>query len=139
MTGSANSEQLQIDSTKTLNQALVAATFLIQVGCQTVRQMRIPRLDVHMPEQMLIHVMTVGVWIGGKQADVFIQIKSAAKRKIELLFLVPADEMAINAFHGLASGQAQNEVRVGTEVMGDDARNKGRSSFVSGLYDYFHK
>src|SRR5258708_40304772 len=101
--------------------------------------MRVAWLDVHVAEQMLVHVMTVGVWVGGKQADVFIQIKSAAKRKIELLFLVLAHELAIDAFHGLARGQTHDEVWVGTQVVRNDASNTRRRSLVIGLYDYFHK
>ena len=82
--------------------------------------------------------MAVGVWVGWKQANVFIQIKSAAKGKIELRFLVPAHELAIDAFHGLARGQSQDEVGIGTQVMSDDARDERGGSFVSGLDDYFH-
>src|SRR5437870_4262446 len=92
-----------------------------------------------MAEQMLVHVMAVGVWIGWKQADVFIQIESKAKGKIELLLLLHAYELLIDAFHSLAGGQAQHEVGIGTQVMSDDARDERRGSFVSGLYDYFHK
>src|SRR6266850_1932294 len=101
--------------------------------------MRVPRLDVHMAEQMLVHVMTVGVWVGRKQAHIFIQIKSAAKRKIELLLLVFAHELTIDALHGLACGQAQDKVRIGTQVMGDNTGDKRRRRLIIGLYDYFHK
>ena len=52
---------------------------------------------------------------------------------------MPAHELAIDAFHGFARGQAQDEVGVGTQVMSDDARDERRGSFVSRLYDYFHK
>ena len=52
---------------------------------------------------------------------------------------MPAHELAIDTFHGLARGQTQDEVRVGTQIMRDDARDEGCRSFVSGLYDYFHK
>ncbi len=101
--------------------------------------MRVPWLDVHMAEQMLVHIMTVGVWVGRKQPNIFIQIKSAAKRKIELLLFVPSHKLAIDALHGLTSGQAQDEVRVGTQVMRGYARDKRCRSFIIWLYYYFHK
>ena len=101
--------------------------------------MRVARINVHMMEQMVIHVVPVGIRIAGKQADVFVKVERAAQREIEFLLAMQAHELAINAFHGFSRGQSQDKVGIGTQIMSNDARDERRGSFVSGLYDYFHK
>ena len=91
-----------------------------------------------MAEQVVVHVVAVGVGVGGEQADILVEVEGAAQGEVELLGLVQSDEVAIDPLHGLAGGQAQNEVRVGPEFAGDDASGQGGGGFVIRLYDDFH-
>ena len=104
-----------------LDGGLVAAAFLVEVGGQAVGQVGVPRVNVHVAEQVVIHVVPVRVRVGGEQADILVEVERAAEGEIELLGLVQADEVAIDAFHGLAGRQAEDELRVGAQFAGDDA------------------
>ena len=120
----ADAEELQINSAGALNRGFVAATFLVEVGREAVGQMRVARVNVHVPEKMFLHVMTVGVRIGRRQAYVFIEVERAAEREIEFLLAMHPHEMAINKFHRLARREAENEVRVRADFFCDDSRDE---------------
>ena len=124
--GLADAEELEVNAAEALDGGLVAAAFLVEVGRQAVGQVGVPRVNVHVAEQVVVHVVAVGVRVGGEQADVLVEVEGAAEGEVELLGLVQADEVAIDALHRLAGGQAEDEVRVGAEFAGDDARDQAR-------------
>jgi len=134
----ADPEQLHVNAAEALNQSLILAAFGIEVFGETVGKMRVARVHVHVPKQMVIHVMAVGIGIGWKQTDVFVEVEGAAKGKIELLLLMKAHKIAIDTFHRFARSQAEHEVRIGTQLMGDDPRNERGGRFRVRLYDDFH-
>jgi hypothetical protein len=139
MPGLADAEDLQVDAAEPFDGGLVAAAFLVQVGRQAVGQIGVPRVHVHMAEEVVIHVVAVRVRVRREQTDILVQVERAAEREIELLRLVEADEMAIDAFHRLAGRQAEDKLRVGTEFVGYDPRHQRRGSFLIRLYDDFHR
>jgi hypothetical protein len=47
--------------------------------------------------------------------------------------------MTIDAFHGLAGRQAEDEIRVGAQFVGDDAGDQGGGRFLIRLYNDFHR
>src|SRR3954463_11228313 len=100
--------------------------------------MSVSGVDIYKLEQMFIHVMPIRVRIGGEQADIFVQVKRRAERKIKSSFLVLPYQLTINALHGLAGGQTENQVRVGSQIVRHYARDQRRGRFVRWLYDYFH-
>jgi len=55
-----------------------------------------------------------------------------------MLILVLSHQVPVNAFHRLPRSQAQHQVRVGHEVMRDNARDEVSGSFLVILYDDFH-
>jgi hypothetical protein len=57
--------------------------------------MGVPDVDVHVPEQVVLHVVTIRILVGGKQSDVLIEVKRAAQRKVEVLILVHANEVPV--------------------------------------------
>ena len=136
--GLADAQQLQVNAAKALDGGFIAPAFLIQVRGQAVGQVRVPRVHVHMPEQVVVHVIAVGVRVRGEQPDIFIQVEGAAEREIELLLPVQAHQVLIDALHRAAGGQAQNQVRVGAQFAGHDSRHQGGGGFFIGLYDDFH-
>ena len=77
--------------------------------------------------------------IGRKQPNVLVQIECAAERKIQTLFFVEMDKLPIHAFHGLTRGQAEHQMRISPEIMGDDSRDERGGRFVAGLDDNFHE
>src|ERR1035441_8885353 len=79
-----------------LDGSLVTAAFLIQIARQAVGQMGIPGVHVHMAEQVVVHVVAVGVRVGREQADILIEVERAAEGEVELLSLVQPDEVAID-------------------------------------------
>ena len=48
------------------------------------------------------------------------------------------DELSINALHGLASGETEDEVRIGAEIMADNASDEQSRAFLVRLNDDFH-
>ena len=48
-------------------------------------------------------------------------------------------ELAVNALHRFASCQAEHQVWVGAQIMGNDPGDQGCRSFVVFLYNYFHR
>ena len=117
----ANPQQLQVNAAEALDSGFVAAAFLVQVARQPIGQVGVPRINVHVAEQMMIHVIPVGVRVGREQADIFIQVERAAQGEIKLLGLVHPHQVPIDAFHRLAGCQAQDQVRVGAQLTGNDA------------------
>ena len=85
--------------------------------------MSISRIDIHGAKQVFIHVMPVRVWIRSNQPHIFVQVKGAAERKIELLLLVELDQMPVHALHRFARGQTQHQVGIGPQIMGHNARD----------------
>ena len=139
MPGFADAEQLQVNAAEPLDGGFVAAAFLVQVAREAIGQVGVPRINVHVAEQVVIHVVPIRVRVGREQADILVEVERAAEREVELLGLMDADEVAIDAFHRLAGRQAENEIRVGAQLAGDDASNQGRSGLLVRLYDYFHR
>jgi hypothetical protein len=95
----------------------------LEIGRKTVGQVRVSGVHVHMVEEVVIHVVAVGIRVGGKKANVFVEVERAAKGEIKMLFLMVADQVTVNAFHGLAGGEAENEVRIGAQFLFDNARD----------------
>ncbi len=139
MPGLADAEDLQVDSPTPLDGGFVTAAFLVQVVREAVRQVGVPRVHIHVAEQVVIHVMPVRIRVGREQADILVQVERAAEREIELLHLVQANEVAIDAFHRLAGRQAEDEVRISAEFAGHDPRDQRRRGFLIRLYDDFHR
>jgi hypothetical protein len=77
--GLADAEDLQVDSAKPFNGGFVTVAFSGKVGGKAVGQVSVSWFQVHMAEQVMFHVMAVGVWIRREEADVFVEIKSAAE------------------------------------------------------------
>ena len=91
-----------------------------------------------MSKQVLIHVMPIGIWVRRKEADVLVQVESAAQGKIEFLLLMHADEVTIDSLHRVACSQAKDQVGIGPQFMGDHSGNEGRRRVFIWLDDDFH-
>ena len=79
MPGLADAEDLQVDPAAPLDGRLVAAAFLVQVAREAIGQVGVPRVHVHVAEQVVIHVVPVRVRVGREQADILVQIERAAE------------------------------------------------------------
>ena len=62
----ADAKALQVNAAKPLNGGLVAAAFLVEVGGEAVGEVGVPRIEVHVAEQMVVHVVAVGIRVGGE-------------------------------------------------------------------------
>ena len=100
--------------------------------------MRVPPVNVHVAEQVAVHVMPIRIRVVREQADVFVKIERPAQRKIQLLFCVPAHEVPVNLLHRRAGRQAEDEARMGAEFARDDARHQRRGGFLVRLNNDFH-
>src|SRR6266576_5729702 len=96
--------------------------------------------DIHIDvmKQVMIHVMPIGIRVRRKKADVLVQIESTAQRKIQLLLLVHSDKVPIDGFHGLAGGEAKDQMWVGSEFMGNYSGHERSRRIFIGLDDDFH-
>ena len=117
MAGFADAEQLEINPANLLNKLFVVAALCIQVRSGAVRKMRPGRLYIHAAEQMFAHVMVVGMRIGCGEPHVFIEVKGRALGKIEFVLFVALGQVAINVLHRFASGQAENQLGVGSQIV----------------------
>jgi hypothetical protein len=134
---SADAQQLKVDPAETLDQPLVVAALGLQVAGHAVGQMGVPRVDVHMPKEMMLHVMTIGVGVRRKQADILIEVERAAEGEIQVLILVQPDEVTVDQLHGFSGGKSEDEVRVGPQFSRHHPGDQTRGGFLVGLNDDF--
>ena len=55
--------------------------------------------DIDIIKKMFVHVVTVRVFIFGRQSDILIKIKGFCIGKIQLFFAVHSDKFGVNSFH----------------------------------------
>ena len=101
--------------------------------------MRVPRVHVHMAEQVSFHIVAIRIRVAREQPDVFVEVERAAQGKIQFLGLMQAHEVAINTFHRAAGGEAEDEMRIGAQIVRHDARHERRGGLLVWLYDDFHR
>jgi len=132
---SADAEELEVDAACCADFFLVAAAEFFGVRCHTVWDMDVFAIDVHMPEEVLVHERMVGLRMVGSDADVFVQIKRGDLRPIEVLL----DELFVEWHGGAASGEAKNRIGPGADEMGEEAGGHASGRFGIGLDDDFHR
>ncbi len=82
--------------------------------------------------------MSVGARVFRRQANVFVEVEGGAKREIQPLLAMHLHEALINAFHGPAGGEAQHQMRISPQFLGDDPRHQLGGGIRIRLNDYFH-
>src|SRR5579862_2926784 len=95
-------------------------------------------VDIDMPPEMLLHVVVIGVWVVDGEADVFIEVESAATGKVEMRVAVQVGQVAINEVHGPAGGKAEDGFRIAPDICRDDACDQGCGRLLIWLNNDFH-
>ena len=108
VTGSSDAEELQVNAAKAGNGRFVASTLGVEVVRLAIRQVRIARIDIHVPKQAFVHVTPIRVRIVRCQADVFVQVKGAAQREIQAFFPMHPHQHLVNQLHRAPGRQAQH-------------------------------
>src|SRR5438034_5100202 len=100
--------------------------------------MGVAQVHVHVPEQVLVHVVAKGVRIVRVQADVFVEVESAAERKIQALFAMHPHQQTVNRLHRASGRQTQDQMRVGPQFLCDDACHQSRGGVCVRSNNHFH-
>src|SRR5438105_4074029 len=100
------------------------AAFGVEIVGDSIGQMGVPGIQVYVTEEMMLHVVTVRVWVRRWKANVFVQVECAAQREVQFLFFVQAHKFAIDAFHCLPGGKTQNKMWISAQLMSNDARDQ---------------
>ena len=107
----ADAQQLHIDPACLSNEVLIASRLGSQIVRHAIRDVRIGKVNIHSTKQMMIHVKAVGVFVLGRDADVFIQVERAAPREVQTFAPLQSDQPVIDTFHRAAGGQPQHQLR----------------------------
>ena len=136
--GLPDAEELEVDAAKPGNGGFVTPALGVEVGRLAIRQVRIARIDVHVSEQVLVHVMPVRVRIARRQADVLVEVKGAAQGEIQSFFPLHPHQEPVNRLHRAPGRQAQHQVRIRAQFLCDDPRHQLGGCIIGWSNDDFH-
>ena len=139
MPGLADAEELQVDPAKAFDGGLVVKALGVQILSHPVGQVGVAGVDVHLPEQVVVHVMAVGIRVGGHQAHIFIQVKGAAEGEIEVFLPVHVDEVPVNTLHGGTCRKTKDHVGIGPQFACNDLGDQSRGGLFCRLNQNFHR
>ena len=74
----ADAQELHINPSCLSYELFVVVCLRAQIGRHAIRNVRIGKVDIHPAEQVMIHVIAVGVFVLGRYADVFVQVERTA-------------------------------------------------------------
>jgi hypothetical protein len=57
---------------------LVACCLRAEITRHTIRDVGVSKVNIYAAKQVMIHVIAVGVFVLGRDSDVFVQVKRAA-------------------------------------------------------------
>ena len=83
--------------------------------------MGVALVDVDFVEQMIVHIVAVGILVRAVESDVFIKVEGLAEREIQTFRLVPVRKVRVKAFHGAPGGKTEGIRRFGFDFVGNDA------------------
>ncbi len=87
---------------------------------------------------MLVHVIPVGIGVIRGQADVFIEIKRAALRKIKFLVAMHPRKVCVDGFHRPAGGETEDRIRTDMKFLFNDSSDQLHGGFGAGADNAFH-
>ena len=133
-----DSEKLKINPAALSDQTLVFFAFGFEIRGGPVGQMGIAQINVHPIEKVHVHVMSVGMRVAAAQSNIFVQIESAGRGKIQCFLAVEPDQSRIDRFHRASGGKTQHGARIRLNFSCDDACHKLDRGGNAGLNYYFH-
>lgn len=109
MASPTNTQDLNIDTSIGLDLLLVGITKLSDIlSCYfSIRDVDVLWGDVNVLEEIVVHVVVVGVGVGGLDGVVFVQVESHHILKTELPTLMETDEFSVDTKRAAAGGQAE--------------------------------
>ena len=126
---------MEVDASCGADFFLVASAEGLGIGRHAVGDVDVCVIDIHMPEEVLVHEGVVGLGMVGADANVFVEVEGGDVGPVEILL----DEMAVEWHGGSAGGQAEDGVWLGADGVGEEAGSHGGSCFGIGLDDNFHR
>ncbi|MPN32608.1 hypothetical protein SDC9_180088 [bioreactor metagenome] len=106
--GAADAEQLQVDPPQVVDQPVVVGADSVAVHRHAVRDMNVSGQDIDMVEKVLPHVTVVALGVLGRQGAVLVQINAAHSRKVHVAFVVPVNQLPVNAQGRRSRRQSQH-------------------------------
>jgi len=92
-----------------------------------------------MIEEIFVHESVVASWVGGVEADIFVEVESGDSAKVEGLFLVETNEFAVEREWSASGGEAEDGGGFFSDEISDLAGGSDGGEFGSRLNDDFHR
>ena len=131
----ADAEELEVDASCGADSFFVASAEFFGIGRHAIGDVDVRAIDVHMPEEVLVHERVVGLRVVGANADVFIEVEGGDVGPVEVLL----DELAVEWHGGSTGGEAEDGVGFCADGVGEEAGGHSGSRFGIGLDDNFHR
>ena len=139
MAVAADAKELQVDPAGSADCLLVGRAVSVVIAPHAaIRDVNVARGHVHVAEEVFLHEVAEALGMRGGQAEVFVEIEGSDVREIERAGLMQADEMLVEANHGVAGGEAESERRFFLDGAGDKLRGLLVHFFVVALQDDQH-
>ena len=121
----ANAQQLHVDAAGPLDRGFIPPAIIVHVvhRHRAVGNVDILRGDIDVPQEVFVHPAVIALQLIVRQPVVFVQVESDHARKVEPLFAVQPDQLAIDAQRGRTGGQPQHGHLAKAVPLADHAGN----------------
>src|ERR1051325_1810294 len=134
----ADAEDLDVDPAALGDAALVPLAKRGIVAGRAGRDVDVLRLDVDVPEKVLVHEVVIALRMIHVQSNVLVEIERRRAREIELPLLVQPHELLVEAERRRAGRHAEHGVGLRVQHLHDDFGRYSAQALVVSLNDDFH-
>lgn len=138
VTVSAQSEQLEIDTTSSRNRGLVTVTFPVEVSCPTVQGVRAPGIDIDARIQVLRHERAEAAAISVGEANELVEREAGHAREVHDACMMQPVELSIDRDRRLPCRESEDDVGSLVNRLCDATRDRNRRIFVTGKDSRLH-
>ena len=139
MSVGADAEDLEIDATGFADGGFVLVTKEGHIFGEAIWDVGSGWGDIEMIEEIFVHKSVVASWVGGVEADIFIEVKSGDSAKVEGLFLMEPNEFAVERERSASRGEAEDGGGFFPDEISDLASGSDGGECGRGLNDDFHR
>jgi len=116
----AQAQQLQVSTTKGLDDSIVTGALSSSVGVGAVGNIAVGLVDVHMIEQVGAHEVGIALVVILGQTHVLVQVDGSDLGEVQLAGLILGDQLLVGTNRAGTGSQTQNAVGLQMDLGGDD-------------------
>ena len=131
-------EQLDINATRIEDALFVTAAFDMHVLRRAIGDVGVLLINVDMLEKMLPHEPVVGLIMGGRQTDIFVEVEGCHPTEVQILLAVETDQFPVEHQRGATRGEAEHGVGFFPHNPGDDLGGEKTTILWAVADDDFH-